>query len=204
MENEIIKAGPFDLAPYSADILLIVVFPDSRSKNLPLALEIARGAREYREGELDGATLHLAGFGRDPDQVARARALLRVVGAWRGAQVFGGSRRLASPWNADELLQCYQVAAGLADHRAHCHIGEHPCRLLQAHTQPFFVGGLSPAEQLAAAAVPVATDPERCPPEPWVAALLQPGAAFAGREAMMVFGDFERCLGWAFIERGAP
>lgn len=52
------------------------------------------------------------------------------------------------------------------------------------------------------AAMPVTADPERCPPEPWVAALLQPGAALAGREAMMVFGDFERCLGWAFLERG--
>lgn len=47
--------------------------------------------------------------------------------------------------------------------------------------------------------VPVVTDPERPPAEPWVAAALDEGAAYAGREIMMLLGDFERCLGWAFI-----
>jgi hypothetical protein len=153
MGSEITRSGSLNLEPYSAGFLLLVLFPDSRSKNLPLALEIARGAREYREGELDGATLHLAGFGRDPDQVARSRALLRVVGAWRGTQVFGGGRRLVSAWNADELLACYAAALAIQPREAHCHVGEHPCRLLEAHTRPFFVGGRSPGEQLAAAAV---------------------------------------------------
>ncbi len=47
----------------------------------------------------------------------------------------------------------------------------------------------------------LATSIDKCPPEPWVAAAPLPGAALASRSAMMILGDFERCLGWAFIER---
>lgn len=153
VDSEIASALPFDLSLYSAGHLLIVVFPASRSKNLPIALGIAAGARAYAETQHDGATLHLAAFGRGLDQVAKARSLLRVVGGWRGTQVFGGGRRLVSPYNADELLACYAAACSISPREAHCHVGDHPCRLLEAHTQPFFVGGRSPGEQLAAAAV---------------------------------------------------
>jgi len=48
--------------------------------------------------------------------------------------------------------------------------------------------------------LPVATDPERCPPEPWVAAALAAGIA-AHPEAARWLGDFERCLAWAWVAR---
>jgi len=48
--------------------------------------------------------------------------------------------------------------------------------------------------------VPVVTDPERPPPEPWVAAALDEGAAHH-LDAMEWLGDFERCLGWAWVTR---
>lgn len=47
--------------------------------------------------------------------------------------------------------------------------------------------------------LPVVTDPERCPPEPWVAAALDAGA-LAHPDAAHWLGDFERCLGWAWID----
>lgn len=47
---------------------------------------------------------------------------------------------------------------------------------------------------------PVVTDRERCPPEPWVASALHPRAA-AHPGAMLWLGDFERCLGWAWLAR---
>lgn len=49
---------------------------------------------------------------------------------------------------------------------------------------------------------PVATDPEHCPPEPWVAAALEAGIA-EHPEAARWLGDLERCLGWAWVERHA-
>lgn len=47
---------------------------------------------------------------------------------------------------------------------------------------------------------PVATDPERCPAAPWVAAGLH-AAAVKYPDAIGWLGDFERCLAWAWIER---
>lgn len=45
---------------------------------------------------------------------------------------------------------------------------------------------------------PVVTDPERCPPEPWVAAALDTGIAHHP-DAAHWLGDFERCLAWAWV-----
>lgn len=46
--------------------------------------------------------------------------------------------------------------------------------------------------------IPVRTDSDTCPPEPWVAALLYHGAAIY-TDAMHWLGDFERCLAWAWV-----
>lgn len=45
---------------------------------------------------------------------------------------------------------------------------------------------------------PVITDPERCPPEPWVAAALNTRIT-AHMDATEWLGDFERVLAWAFL-----
>jgi hypothetical protein len=47
---------------------------------------------------------------------------------------------------------------------------------------------------------PVVTDPDRCPPEPWVAAALD-GAIVQHMDATEWLGDFERCLAWAWCTR---
>lgn len=51
----------------------------------------------------------------------------------------------------------------------------------------------------------VQTSPEQRPPEPWVAARIEIGIALLGDQAeviMPIIGDLERCLAWAWIERG--
>lgn len=45
----------------------------------------------------------------------------------------------------------------------------------------------------------VVTDPDRCPPEPWLAVTLD-SRAVAHPEAMDWLGDFERSLGWAWLD----
>ena len=45
---------------------------------------------------------------------------------------------------------------------------------------------------------PVVTDQHRSPEPPWVAAALEPSATHY-RDAMAWLGDFERCLGWAWL-----
>lgn len=46
----------------------------------------------------------------------------------------------------------------------------------------------------------LATDDTPCPPEPWCAARLEPGAVLHPM-AMAWLGDFERCLAWAAVLR---
>jgi hypothetical protein len=47
---------------------------------------------------------------------------------------------------------------------------------------------------------PVVTLVDQVPPEPWCAALLEPGSLIYP-EAMGWLGDLERCLAWAWLER---
>jgi hypothetical protein len=39
-----------------------------------------------------------------------------------------------------------------------------------------------------------------CPPEPWIAARIELGAAKAEEESMIMIGDLERVIGWHFLE----
>lgn len=52
---------------------------------------------------------------------------------------------------------------------------------------------------------PVKTDPRRPPPEPWVAARIEPGVATLPPERvpdlMMQLADLERVIAWAFLAR---
>lgn len=50
------------------------------------------------------------------------------------------------------------------------------------------------------ARLPLATDIDQCPPEPWCAVRLEHGAALLPREALMALGDFERCVAWAWMQ----
>lgn len=45
----------------------------------------------------------------------------------------------------------------------------------------------------------LATDPDECPPEPWVGVRMEVGVALTP-EATEWLGDLERCLGWAWVE----
>ena len=48
-----------------------------------------------------------------------------------------------------------------------------------------------------------ATSPERPPAAPWIGARMESGAASTPRDDLLWLANFERCLGWAFIERRA-
>lgn len=46
----------------------------------------------------------------------------------------------------------------------------------------------------------LATSADDCPPEPWLAARLEIGATLLSPATLMLLGDLERCLGWAWID----
>lgn len=45
------------------------------------------------------------------------------------------------------------------------------------------------------------TSPEQIPPEPWCATRLQPGVVLITLDELLMLGDIERCLAWAWIDR---
>jgi hypothetical protein len=45
------------------------------------------------------------------------------------------------------------------------------------------------------------THPATPPAPPWCAVRLEPAAAMMGRRVMMILGDYERYLAWAWLER---
>lgn len=47
---------------------------------------------------------------------------------------------------------------------------------------------------------PLATAGQPCPPEPWVGARLEPGAALLSPATIMALSDLEPSLGWAWVE----
>jgi hypothetical protein len=53
------------------------------------------------------------------------------------------------------------------------------------------------------ATLPPATDPQPCPPEPWIAVSIEPDIEYYA-DALEWLGDFERCLAWAWIEYEKP
>lgn len=122
-------------------ILFAVAFQESRGRNYPIALSMAKTASLYREIDFDSVMLHFAGFKNDLGDLARAAVLLKMVSSWRGSTVFAGAKGTMSPWNAMEVLNCYTSA--LAANRgpsAHCLIRDskygyiHPCKFLYSRT----------------------------------------------------------------------
>lgn len=97
---------------------------------------------------------------------------------WRMAVTRESSKALlCSVWR-DELVV---VTFGVASH------SRHGAKLWRA--------------LLETASTPIAT--VDCPPEPWVAARLEVGAAAVADvepELLGMIGDMERCVGWAFLE----
>jgi hypothetical protein len=48
-----------------------------------------------------------------------------------------------------------------------------------------------------------ATSPDRPPTTPWIGARMEIGAALTAPDDLLWIADFERCLAWAFIDRGS-
>lgn len=103
--------------------LLSVVFPYSPSVNYVMATTLAIRAAMYHrlDDQLDKKrALHMASFARTKEQGGFASALLKLVGGWKGTQVYTPSSIIADPYRVSMVLECYFQSLSLQDHRAHC------------------------------------------------------------------------------------
>lgn len=119
----------FDLIAVSMTGSVGCVFPKSRGSGYDAAVNFARQAEHYGE-QLVGKTLyHFAAFERSREQAARAHGLIRNLRSARGLQVIARGRMI--DWaRALHVLDCYLVATGVPDWRAHC-VEMVPARMLE-------------------------------------------------------------------------
>lgn len=121
MPSSILAAvpGSFDLIRASLEGSIATVFPKSRGSGYDAAVNFARQAARYEEAEIGKTLFHFAAFGRSRDQAARAHGLIRNLRNATGLQVIARGRMI--DWaRALHVLDCYLVATGVPDWRAHC------------------------------------------------------------------------------------
>lgn len=121
MEKALTQTNRVDPFRDSEKYLLFVTFSQSPSKNYAMAINISLGALKYSEEILGNKRIHVVGFEKSRVGAARARALLDLVGDWKGVQIFAGGKVLQSIWGIKSVLECFASASACEDHKAHCH-----------------------------------------------------------------------------------
>lgn len=114
------RTGSVDLVRDSLDHAVAVSFPKSRSAAYAAALNIAQQADKYSDTEVNGTLFHLAAFGRNQEQVARALSLCRYLSGLKSVQYYAGGKLIIERHRIDDVLSCLMEANACNDHRAHC------------------------------------------------------------------------------------
>lgn len=118
--TDITTTGGPSLFDWSLSGCVAVAFPKSKASGYAGAVQIARQAAHYVEGDIGGTLMHFAGFGREREQVARALGCIQQLAGIKGLQVYAGGAMLQERYRAETVLQCYLQASGCRDPRAHC------------------------------------------------------------------------------------
>ncbi len=66
------------------DCAIFIIFPESRSENLPIAISLAQSTTVYGEQKVGGRTMHWAGITSTLEDLKRGAELLRLAGSWKG------------------------------------------------------------------------------------------------------------------------
>jgi len=106
----------------SVNSLLVVVFPNSASKNFAFALNIAQLADVYAVTEVGGKTMNLAVFSRCRDQAGKAIALIKYANSWKGVMYFCRGKLLVNRYQIVKVIECFLESCSCRDNKAHCHI----------------------------------------------------------------------------------
>lgn len=101
--------------------MFAVIFGQSTSVSYLFAVRLAQGASKYSQSIFDNKSMHLAGFKRTREQVARAVALLKIIIGWKSTKVFISTGIESSAHHVLPVLECYLQSSSNKDHRAHCH-----------------------------------------------------------------------------------
>jgi len=100
--------------------VLGVTFPKSRANAYPAVVAICRGANDYQESMNDGLLYHFAVFGRNPDQIAKALAVVSHAGSITAIQFFARGIPITDVYYLHESLKCFVQSTTCDDQKAHC------------------------------------------------------------------------------------
>jgi len=110
---------PVDLIRESSNRLVTVVFPQSPSKNFPIALSIAQQGI-FRQAAIGGRRIHIASFDKDERGAKLAIALIECVGAWKSVVIYANGQLIKNWYELKDVLTCYLESCLCTDFRAHC------------------------------------------------------------------------------------
>jgi hypothetical protein len=103
----------------SAEHLITVAFPKSRSKSYSMTVELAKNAIAYGEITIEDQLFHCSVFGKDKSQTSNAIMVIEAIKNWKHTKIFARGRILERHTNIVETLKCYLI----------------PCRMLEGFTQ---------------------------------------------------------------------
>ena len=102
--------------------LMTIVFGQYRGRSYQQAVLTAQQAALYKEYSLEKSTYHVAAFQQAGSQAALAHSLLQLTMGIKGVLLFGSDGvLLPSFYKAMMVVECYQSASLVRDHRAYCH-----------------------------------------------------------------------------------
>lgn len=103
------------------ECVIFIVFPNSRSANLPIAISLAQSTTVYGELDVGGQTMHWAGVTSALEDLKRGAELLRLAGSWKGTMTRINGEFVSDPFNAYLTISCYIKGQQCASQAAHCH-----------------------------------------------------------------------------------
>ena len=115
-----VDGSSVDLIRDSIEYVVAVVFPKSRSSGYSAALNIARQACKFDDANINGALFHCAVFGKSPDQIALALAIVRYLAGLKGTEFYARGKIIIERHRIESVLSCYTSACACEDSRSHC------------------------------------------------------------------------------------
>jgi len=111
-----------DLIEDSFSHLLTLCFAKSSASTYSIAVHLAKSAEKYDETYIGKTLLHMAAFGKNREDAARAMALIGYIRGWKSTKIFAGGKIIQDVYRTLAVLRCYIESLACTDWTAHCFI----------------------------------------------------------------------------------
>ncbi|MHB8067697.1 MAG: hypothetical protein ACYDIC_07335 [Desulfobaccales bacterium] len=116
-ERQVVKV---DLIEDSLSHLLTLCFAKSSAFTYSIAVHLAKSAEKYDETYIGKTLLHMAAFGKNREDAARAMTLIGYIRGWKATKIFAGGKIIQDVYRSLSVLRCYIESLACNDWTAHC------------------------------------------------------------------------------------